>query len=153
MECKIKPARHSKGKAIRTRTRNQCPSSQLFLNASIPESSSTFSAVKETPSKQNSKGQRVGIPFQIAVHNREENLEEEIDRIYQYGEQVQPCFARHLSDCFPACSKPSTRRMCVSVWIRGFDATAERWWKVVGTGEARSLGAPRGKVEVGGDLR
>lgn len=28
------------------------------------------------------------IPFEIAVHNREEDLEEQVDGIYQHGEEV-----------------------------------------------------------------
>lgn len=35
------------------------------------------------------------VPFQVAVHNREEDLEEEVDGVYQHRQQVQPCFARH----------------------------------------------------------
>lgn len=35
------------------------------------------------------------LPFQIAIHDREEDLEEEVDRIYQHGQQIQPCFSRH----------------------------------------------------------
>jgi hypothetical protein len=48
---------------------------------------------------------RVGqnIPFEVAVHNREEDLEEEIDGIYQHRQKVQPRFARHHVEC----------RMCV----------------------------------------
>lgn len=34
-------------------------------------------------------------PFQIAVHYREEYLEKEVDGVYEYREEVQPCFARH----------------------------------------------------------
>ena len=34
-------------------------------------------------------------PFQVAVHDREEDLKEQIDRVYQDCQQVQPCFAGH----------------------------------------------------------
>jgi hypothetical protein len=34
-------------------------------------------------------------PFQIAVHDGEEHLQKQVDSIYQYRQQVQPCFARH----------------------------------------------------------
>ena len=30
------------------------------------------------------------IPFQVAVHDGEEDLQEEIDRIDQHGEQIEP---------------------------------------------------------------
>jgi hypothetical protein len=33
------------------------------------------------------------LPFEVAVHNREEDLEEEVNGIYQYRQQVQPRFA------------------------------------------------------------
>jgi len=35
------------------------------------------------------------VTFEIAVHDREENLEEQIDGIYQYRQKVQPCLAGH----------------------------------------------------------
>lgn len=35
-------------------------------------------------------------PFEIRVHDREEDLEEEVDGVDQDGEEVQPCFAGHL---------------------------------------------------------
>ena len=34
-------------------------------------------------------------PFEIAVHDGEEHLEEEVDGIDQYRQQVQPRFTRH----------------------------------------------------------
>jgi len=38
------------------------------------------------------------LPFQIAVHNREEDLQKEIDGVYQHRQQVQPCFTRHFEN-------------------------------------------------------
>jgi len=35
------------------------------------------------------------ITFQIAVHNGEEHLKEQVDGIDQYRQQVQPCFPGH----------------------------------------------------------
>jgi len=35
------------------------------------------------------------VTFQIAVHDGEEDLEEEVDGIYQDCQQIEPCFARH----------------------------------------------------------
>ena len=40
-------------------------------------------------------GVRHYSPFQIAIHNGEENLEEQVDRVDQHGQQEEPCFARH----------------------------------------------------------
>jgi hypothetical protein len=34
-------------------------------------------------------------PFQIAVHNREEDLKEQVDGVYQHRQQVQPRFTSH----------------------------------------------------------
>jgi hypothetical protein len=34
-------------------------------------------------------------PFQVAVHNRKEDLQEQVDGINQYRQQVEPRFARH----------------------------------------------------------
>ena len=34
-------------------------------------------------------------PFQIAVHNGEEDLQEQVDGVYQHRQKVQPCFASH----------------------------------------------------------
>jgi hypothetical protein len=34
-------------------------------------------------------------PFQIAIHDGEEDLEEQIDGVYQHGQQIEPCFSRH----------------------------------------------------------
>jgi len=39
-------------------------------------------------------------PFQIAVHDGEEDLKKEVDSIYQYRYQVQPCFSGHHDCCF-----------------------------------------------------
>lgn len=39
------------------------------------------------------------IPFQVAVHDCEKDLEEEVDGIDQYREEVQPCFSGHHCDC------------------------------------------------------
>jgi hypothetical protein len=38
---------------------------------------------------------RASSPFQIAIHNSEEDLEEQVDGIYQHRQQVQPRFASH----------------------------------------------------------
>lgn len=35
------------------------------------------------------------LPFQITVHDGEEDLEEQVDGVYQHRQQVQPCLARH----------------------------------------------------------
>lgn len=35
------------------------------------------------------------LPFQIAVHDRKENLEEQVHGIYQHRQQVEPRLARH----------------------------------------------------------
>jgi hypothetical protein len=40
-------------------------------------------------------GTRVNLPFQIAIHDREENLQEQINGIDQHSQQVQPCLAGH----------------------------------------------------------
>ena len=37
-------------------------------------------------------------PLKIAVHNREEHLEEKVDGVDQHRQQVEPCFARHHGD-------------------------------------------------------
>lgn len=37
----------------------------------------------------------MGVPFQIAVHDGEEDLEEQVDRVDQHGQQEEPCFAGH----------------------------------------------------------
>jgi len=34
-------------------------------------------------------------PFQIAVHNGEEDLQEQVDGVNQHRQKVQPCFASH----------------------------------------------------------
>lgn len=36
------------------------------------------------------------IPFQVAVHDGEEDLQEQVDGIYEHGKEVQPRFARHV---------------------------------------------------------
>jgi len=38
------------------------------------------------------------VTFQIAVHDGEENLEEEVDGVYQHSQQIEPCFSRHDED-------------------------------------------------------
>lgn len=38
----------------------------------------------------------INSPFQIAVHDSEENLKEEIDGIYQHRQEVQPRFTGHF---------------------------------------------------------
>lgn len=35
------------------------------------------------------------VPFQIAVHDGEEDLQEQVDGVNQHRQQKQPCFARH----------------------------------------------------------
>ena len=42
------------------------------------------------------------VPFQIAVHDGEEDLEKQVDGIYEDRDKVEPCFARHhewVGDC------------------------------------------------------
>ena len=39
------------------------------------------------------------VPFEIAVHDGEEDLEEEVDGVDQHRQQVQPRFARHCGGC------------------------------------------------------
>lgn len=36
------------------------------------------------------------VTFQIAVHDGEENLKKQVDSVYQNGQQIEPCFARHV---------------------------------------------------------
>jgi len=38
-------------------------------------------------------------PLQIAVHDGEEDLEEQVDGVYQHRQQVQPRFAGHCGGC------------------------------------------------------
>lgn len=35
------------------------------------------------------------IPFQIAIHDSEEDLEEKVDRVDQHSQQVQPSLSGH----------------------------------------------------------
>lgn len=42
---------------------------------------------------------QVDIPLQIAVHDGEEHLQEQIDGIYDYRKEVEPRLARHLGIC------------------------------------------------------
>lgn len=43
------------------------------------------------------KGQGAGsLPFEIAVHNGEEDLEEQVDGVYKHRKQEEPRLARHL---------------------------------------------------------
>jgi len=35
------------------------------------------------------------VTFQVAIHDREENLQKQVDGIDQYRQQVQPCLAGH----------------------------------------------------------
>lgn len=37
-------------------------------------------------------------PFQIAVHDGEEDLQEQVDGVYQHRQKVQPCFASHCEE-------------------------------------------------------
>jgi hypothetical protein len=37
-------------------------------------------------------------PFEIAVHDGEEDLEEQVDGVYQHRQQIEPCFSRHCVD-------------------------------------------------------
>ena len=46
-------------------------------------------------SKQERRQECRNSPFQIAIHDREENLQEQVDGIDQYRQQVQPCLAGH----------------------------------------------------------
>ena len=38
---------------------------------------------------------RCHLPFQITVHDGKEDLEEQVDGVYQHRQQVQPCFTSH----------------------------------------------------------
>ena len=38
---------------------------------------------------------RCHSPFQIAVHDGKEDLEKQVDGVYQHRQQVQPCFTGH----------------------------------------------------------
>jgi len=38
------------------------------------------------------------ITFQIAIHDGEEDLKEQIDGIYQHRQQIEPRFSRHYAD-------------------------------------------------------
>ena len=38
----------------------------------------------------------MNAPFQIAVHNSKEDLQEQVDGIDQDRQQIEPCFARHF---------------------------------------------------------
>jgi hypothetical protein len=52
-----------------------------------------------TESRPGRRGLEEGIssiPFQIAVHDGEENLEEEVHGVYQHREQIEPRLARHF---------------------------------------------------------
>ena len=45
------------------------------------------------------RGSRGGdSPFQIAVHDGEEDLQEQVDGVYQHRQKVQPCFASHCEE-------------------------------------------------------
>lgn len=85
---------------------------------------------------------KLGIdsPFQIAVHYREENLQKQVDRIYQHSEQVQPCFAGHL-EYAPMLSPASLTQqtLCVlpavlgigrAVCVRGYASEVSAIWVV-----------------------
>lgn len=43
------------------------------------------------------------LPFQVAVHDREKHLKEEVDGIYQHRQQVQPRFAGHFGSLSVRC--------------------------------------------------
>lgn len=43
------------------------------------------------------------IPFQITVHDREEDLQEQVHCIDDDGEKVQPCFAGHVGRVSRSC--------------------------------------------------
>lgn len=44
------------------------------------------------------------VPFEIAVHNSEEDLEEQVDGVYKHREQEEPRLARHLDGWIGAMS-------------------------------------------------
>lgn len=78
---------------------------------------------------QSWRGAGRNSPFQVTVHNREEDLKEEVDGVYQHRQQVQPCFARHLdesrSGVFGARGMlASTRRGDEDVWRAGIAGQA-----------------------------
>ena len=54
-------------------------------------------------------------PFKIAVHDSEEDLEEEVDGVYQHRQQVQPCFAGHCGRVRDVCHRLSVR---FKVWVK-----------------------------------
>jgi len=65
----------------------------------------------------------LSIPFEIAVHDGEEDLEEEVDGIDKHCYQVEPRFARH--DCGRGCENAS------EVVVLEVVGDVARWYKVV----------------------
>lgn len=43
-----------------------------------------------------SKGGDRNVPFQIAIHNGKEHLQEQVDGVDQHRQQVEPRFAGHV---------------------------------------------------------
>lgn len=54
--------------------------------------------------------------FQVAIHDCEEDLHEEVDCIDDHAEQVEPCFAcrlvLYMRCCTCHCERMDGRRMC-----------------------------------------
>lgn len=50
---------------------------------------------KVCPAKESTDRKQGNSPFQIAVHDGEEHLEEEVDGVDQHRQQVEPRFAGH----------------------------------------------------------
>jgi len=54
------------------------------------------------------------IPFQIAVHNGEEDLKEEVHGIDQHRKQVQPRFSQHVDRCCRM-TRETKKQVCLFV--------------------------------------
>ena len=67
----------------------------------------------------------IDLPLQVAVHDREENLKEQVDGIDQYRQQVEPRFARHHGEYIG-----SRRPMINSLSdIKAFLRRSAAWWE------------------------
>jgi hypothetical protein len=88
------------------------------------------------------------VAFQIAVHDGEKDLQEEIDGVYQHRQQVQPRFSRHSEiflcsvALFPCYSK-LVQRMCdAGSSAQAANGSAEVvvvWWSLRGEAWKTSL--------------
>ena len=47
---------------------------------------------------QTGGGRSCDVPLEIAVHDGEEDLEEEVDGVDQHRQKEQPCFSGHHGD-------------------------------------------------------